>query len=230
MELDHYFPFHRLGFTCNPFRALARDELAAVAVIPDEIREAYTRSQDHLQIIGATGRGKSATLLGLSVCDSPQEKNNSYEYLPEGQESFRTDLATLDTFFLDEAQRLNQRSRSQLCTAARSSLRLVFSSHEDISEGFDCQGIQIRTLKTEVLSMSQLEAIVSRRLQHFSLDGDPGVTFAEGTIPYLFNTYGSDIRTILDILYEVFQDRLERGSITPTEIKRSVAAMSSNPP
>ena len=34
-----WFPFHSLGFRCNPFRVLTDEEWAEVAVLPEEVLE-----------------------------------------------------------------------------------------------------------------------------------------------------------------------------------------------
>src|SRR5262245_45267305 len=49
-DLTDFFPFHAIGFQCNPFRALTDEEWAAVAVLPADLQEALARGFDHLQI------------------------------------------------------------------------------------------------------------------------------------------------------------------------------------
>src|SRR5262249_26539331 len=107
---NSYFPFHALGFRSNPFRALTDEEWAEIVVLPPELAAAAAEAEargGHLQILGDRGRGKTSALLGLAAAQRQAGKRAAYEYLPEGRDSFRTALAGLDVFLLDEAQRLN---------------------------------------------------------------------------------------------------------------------------
>lgn len=222
MELDRYLPFYRLGFTCNPFRALTPDENGKVAIISDKITNTYKHTLDHLQILGSEGRGKTTTLMGLASHTNSEKWASSYEYLADGQESYRTDLSDLNLFFLDEAQRLNKASISRLVDTASDKLRIVFSSHEDLSDVFQRKELRLSSFRVEVESSAQIDEIISRRLEFFSKEATPAITLSKQAIDFLLITHGTDIRGMLDLLYDVFQDCRERGTLTIADIKSSI--------
>ena len=222
MELDRYLPFHRIGFGSNPFRALNRDEIGKVAVISNEIINAYKNSLDHMQILGSEGRGKTTTLLGLASHTFPENWAYSYEYLADGQSSYRTDLSDLNIFVLDEAQRLDNANISRLVDSASNGLRIVFSSHEDLSDVFQRKDLRLSSFRVEVESSAQIDEIISRRLEVFSREATPDITLSKQAMDFLHITYGTDIRGMLDLLYDVFQDCRERGTLTIANIKSSI--------
>ena len=222
MELDRYLPFYRLGFVCNPFRALTSNEIGKVAVISNEITNAYKNSLDHLQILGSEGRGKTTALLGLASHTSPENWAYSYEYLADGQSSYRTDLSDLNIFILDEAQRLDNANISRLVDSASDKLRIVFSSHEDLSDVFQRKELRLSSFRVEVESSAQIHEIISRRLEFFSKEATPAITLSKQAMDFLLITHGTDIRGMLDLLYDVFQDCRERRTLTIADIKSSI--------
>lgn len=218
MELDRYLPFYRLGFACNPFKALTPDEIGKVAIISDEITNAYKHTLDHLQILGSKGRGKTTTLMGLASHTNSEKWASSYEYLADGQESYRANLSNLNLFFLDEAQRLNKASISRLVDTASDKLRIVFSSHKDLSDVFQRKDLGLSSFRVEVDSPTQIDAIISRRLEYFSREAVPSITLSNQAKEILHLTFGTDIRAMLDLLYEVFQDRREKGEVKVSDL------------
>lgn len=222
MELDRYLPFYRLGFACNPFKALTPDEIGKVAIISDEITNAYKHTLDHLQILGSKGRGKTTTLMGLASHTNSEKWASSYEYLADGQGSYRTDLTDLDLFFLDEAQRLNKVSISRLTNSTSEKLRIVFSSHEDLSDVFNRKDLGLSSFRVEVDSRAQIDAIISRRLEYFSREAVPSIMLSNQAKKFLHITFGTDIRSMLDVLYDVFQDCREICTLTIADIKSSM--------
>src|SRR5712692_10403753 len=132
---DPYFPFHALGFRSNPFRALTDEEWAAIVVLPEAILQAAA-SGGHLQVLGEMGRGKTSTLLGLAEHFRHGGRFVEYEYLPIGQDMFKSPLAGLQVFLLDEVQRLRPDERRRLLAAARGGLRLILGSHDDLTPLF----------------------------------------------------------------------------------------------
>ena len=57
-----FYPFDALGFQCNPFRSLTRQEAADLAVLPDELPGILAQRFTHLQILGDKGAAFRAGL------------------------------------------------------------------------------------------------------------------------------------------------------------------------
>jgi hypothetical protein len=230
MELDRFFPFQRIGFECNPFRSLTREEVPRLAIIPEEVKNVCLESAEHLQILGAAGSGKTTLLLGLCEGEYWDDQVPGYEYLGEGDQSYQTDMQALDVFLLDEAQRLDRSSLHRLINEANEGTRLVFSSHRDLSNEFRRGGLNLRSMIIETPSRVQIRDILSKRLLYFSLGDTPEVDFTGDGIDFLFQTFGSDIRTMMDLLYEVFQDLQVTGSLTTSDLRMAIDQYALNAP
>ena len=167
-----YFPFHDIGFRCNPFRALTEVEWAEVAVLPEELTTVLEENNTHIQIIGNDGHGKTTTLMGLIAYFSRKGKRFAYEYLPHGQSKYNTDIQNLELFLLDEFQRLNERQRVRLIASASESpidgLQLAVSSHEDFSNYFKACDLPLKTIRLEKISVHRLGIILDRRMRYFA--------------------------------------------------------------
>jgi hypothetical protein len=229
-----YFPFHALGFQCNPFRVLADDEWADIAVLPGAVESAVTAGFVHLQVLGALGRGKTTTLLGLAARFRREGNRVAYEYLPEGQSQFHTSLSGLEAFLLDETQRLNQSERDRLLSAAqtlpkvrnlREGLQLVVSSHDDLAPLFAKRGLPLTTVHLEeTAALDHLGAVLERRLSYFALDKNaPGVTLTPDAVRYLHETFGGNLRAMQYFLYEVFQRLKGKGAISADYLRAEAA-------
>lgn len=204
-----YFPFHDIGFRCNPFRALTEDEWSKVAVLPEELITILDENNTHIQIIGNDGYGKTTTLLGLTTYFSHKGKRFAYEYIPHGKSKYHTDTHNIEIFLLDEFQRLNQRQRVRLITSASSDpikgLQLVVSSHEDYTDYFEVGDLPLSTIRLEKIPEHRLGTILERRLRFFAIDESAKPTFTIGAVKFLWKTYGSDLRSVERLLYHVFQ-------------------------
>ncbi len=220
--MPHFFPFEDLGFRCNPFRALADEEWAAVAIVPPSILKA---DAPYIQILGEQGRGKSTTLRGLAAYLQLESQRVMYEYLPLGQRRFITSIADLDVFLLDEAQRLWWWERRRLVRSTmKYDTRLVFSSHEDLTELFGRFRLSVFTIWLDQVDEDRLAAILQRRLAYFALHDPPSVVFSPDAIQYLFAQFGSDLRQMEYFLYEVFQ-RLETFELLTVAYLANVRAV-----
>ena len=222
---DPYFPFHALGFHSNPFRALDDDEWAAIVLLPPALAEAAARG-GHLQVLGERGRGKTSALLGLAAQWRSAGQRAAYEYLPEGRDGFKTVLAGLEVFLLDEAQRLRGGERRRLLRAAAGGLRLVLGSHDDLTPLFARAGLPLASVRLEAGDTAHLAALLARRLDYSALQpGQPGVTFEAGAVAFLASIFGSDLRAMERFLYEVFQDLEAPGTLTAEELRAARARL-----
>ena len=230
MELDRFFPFQRIGFECNPFRSLTREEVPRLAIIPEEVKKVCWESADHLQILGAAGSGKTTLLLGICGGEYWGDQVPGYEYLGEGDQSYQTNMQAVDVFLLDEAQRLDRSSLHRLITKANEGTRLIFSSHRDLSNEFGRDGLKLKSVVIETHSRVRISKILLKRLATFSLGDSPKVNFTGEAIDFLCQTFGSDIRAMMDLLYEVFQDLQVTGSLTAADLRIAIDRYAPNAP
>lgn len=219
---DPCFPFHALGLRGNPFRALTDAEWADVAVLRESFVAALD-SDSHVQILGPAGSGKTTALLGMAERLTRDGRRVAYEYLPEGRHRFRTPLADLDVFALDEAQRLDQWQRWRLLRLLRRrgrSLRLLLATHEDLTPLFARHHLPLRTTHADRITAADLAAILERRLRYFALGAESPIAFAPAAVCWLHRSFGSDLRQLTYMLYEVFQRLTAPGVITATDLER----------
>ena len=218
-----YFPFLALGFRGNPFRRLTDDELAAVAVLPGELLRLARRTSDHVQVLGAKGRGKSTCLHALAAKFGQDGLRAIYEYLPAEKDSFGTSLDGLDVFLLDEAQRLKAHERIRLLAAASNrshGLRLVVGSHDDMTPLFSRRRRPLATVRIDSITPPYLQAVLSRRLALLALEDPPAITFSADAVRYLCDAFGSDLRRVERFLYEVFESKPPPGRLTSAMLVR----------
>jgi chromosomal replication initiation ATPase DnaA len=228
-----YFPFRSMGFRCNPFRALTREEWSEVAILPPQIDEILSRDFTHLQVIGEQGAGKTTTLFALKRHFSNQGQRVQYRYLPPGEKRFRGDLRATDILLLDEMQRLSKIHRTRLIKVIASQngegVRLIFSTHEDLTTLFERHNRPLETKSLERHEKAFVRQVIERRLQFFALDEQPEVRFSESAFRFLVETFGSDLRSREDLLYDVFQQRGFEGEITDETLRQAMTRDPSTP-
>lgn len=186
----------------NPFQALTEEEWAEIVVWPAAAATAFNQSA-HLQFLGQMGSGKTSLLL---ACHARLRYDLTcrakLEYLAEGERRRRTSLDQLDVYLLDEAQRLSWRERKKWVAAAgRYSVRLIFSSHRDMTPLFKYYHLPLTTIRLDVMTPSHLQALLERRLAHFASP----ITFTPETITYLWKRFGPNWRDMEFFLYDVWQ-------------------------
>jgi chromosomal replication initiation ATPase DnaA len=211
-----YFPFHAIGFRCNPFRAVTDDEWVDIAVLPKPVAEIATKGFVNLQVLGEKGCGKTTTLLALAAQFKREGKRIAYEHIEEGRRQFTTEFGGLDVFLLDEAQRLSERERERLLAALSENgdgLHAVIGSHDDLTPFFARRDLPLTTVRYDTTTLAHLSAAIQGRLAYFALDADVPVTLSPEATRYLHETFGGDIRAVEMLLYEVFQRLRERGEI-----------------
>ena len=219
---DPYFPFNALGYRSNPFRALTDEEWADIVVLPNVVVEAVANG-GHLQVLGELGHGKTSTLLGLTRQFRRAGRRVAYEYLPIEHDVFTSSLGNLDVFLLDEVQRLRPGERRRLLTAAKTGLRLILGSHEDLAPLFKRAVLALTTVRLDHVVPEQLAALLARRLEAAALpDSALRVTFDPSALVYLEARFGSNLRAMERFLYEVFQ-RLEEPEVLTGERLKMMA-------
>jgi hypothetical protein len=212
---ERLFPYEKLGFSGNPFRVLTDDEWADIAVLPDDI-QSVLESGAHLQIMGQMGRGKSTTLRGINRKLQRQGLRAEFEYIPQHHHRFKTTLSTIpDVFLLDEAQRLWWWERARLLgTIRQHDIRLMVSSHADLTMWFEWWRLPLTTISVETMSPDQLARALNQRLNFFRIGTDQTTSFTDDAVEWLESQFGSDRRAMERFLYEVFQSLQSPQSIT----------------
>ena len=130
-----YFPSWRLGYRCNPFRTLTRDEWRELAVLPEGLHTWIDSLPPLTQILGDQGRGKTSALLALEREINQRGWPVAYEYLPPGTKRYTQDSSDLQVFLLDEAQRLSRRSLKKLIKMVKTNMRYLFITEIPLSLG-----------------------------------------------------------------------------------------------
>lgn len=219
---DPYFPFHTLGFRCNPFRVLTEEEWVQVAVLPKTLKEVLKSDFHHIQVLGEEGRGKTTTLQAIKAYLTRFHKRWVYEYLPHGQNSFHTDVRELDVFLLDEFQRLNRRHRNRLLKAITTGpggiSQLIFTSHVDVTPLFVRRNLPLISIQLEGYDPNHLRKILDQRMAYFALSEIPKVTITKEAVLALWEEYGTDLRAMEFFLYKVFQSLEKEREITAVQL------------
>lgn len=220
MTQRRFFFHHQLGYRSNPFGALTAVEWTAVAFIPPVVQQKLDNGLVHLQLLGPAGCGKTTTLLKLTEYFGGQGRRVVYEYLPEGQSHFETNLDGVDLFVLDEAQRLNRRERKRWLaegtTVPRTAVSFIFSSHEDLTRLFGGRrpsagrspsgNLPLQSVHVgDAVTLAHYQSWIERRLAYFALPDVPRVTLSTAVIAHLYQTYGQEMREAEYFLYEIFQ-------------------------
>ena len=209
-----FFHAQRLGYRQNPFGALEADEWTAVAFLPAPVEAAINRGFNHLQLLGPKGIGKSSTLHRLRSWAGKQSTVIHFEYIPDGQRKFFTDLNGECWFLLDEAQRLNGRFRRRWLAALEgvqasktSNVRTIFTSHIDLTAAFQRHKLDLTSVDLRrAVNSAYYQRWIDQRLQFFALPQTPtrlGLT--PEAAAWLFKTFGLDLREAEYFLYEVWQ-------------------------
>lgn len=213
------FRFRRLGLRFNPYGTLAEADQRAVLVMPPALSGLLAAGFDHLQILGERGRGKSTLLRLLLDHLDGQGEVTAYEGLPPGTHRYRTDVKPLDSFALDEAQRLNPLARRHLLSDA-STHRLILGSHRDFSTDFKRHKLPLTTLyAAEMTDVEHFAAVIQRRLTCCALPDGPYVDYAPDALPFLWRCFGDDLRAAEHALYHYYQ-QVTPGTISVDDLAR----------
>lgn len=216
-------PWARLNLRWNPFGEPPPEEAASLVVLPEagELASHLERPAAALQLLGRCGRGKTARLRHLQA----RFPTTPYLYLPEDgplptlprRESQQPPGAAsrgpalLPTLLLDEAQRLPRHRRRRLFRSlAREGAALALAAHRDLTRELESAGLAVRTQVVAGLRPRQLQAVLERRLE-WSRRGPGPLPDLEPGPEELIERFGDDLRSILDHLYERWQEHLDRA-------------------
>lgn len=209
-----------MGYRRNPFGALSAEEWTAVVYVGAGLRPFLQMPPQNLQLLGAKGCGKSSSLLKIADYFRGQGVRVAYEYLPEGQHHFVTDLTAVELFVLDEAQRLSWRERRRWLATA---VGHIFSSHQNLAPLLAAKGIAVQTVQVEgVASPEHYEGWIGQRLAYFALPGVAQVRLTQTAVRQLYYQFGADLREAEYFLYELFEREWPAGQIDVADIKQAL--------
>jgi chromosomal replication initiation ATPase DnaA len=220
--------FSDIGFLCNPFRAMTREEWIRAAIIPETVRRAITAG-GHIQLLGDAGSGKTSSLLALGDQFHKAGMRSGYEYLPRKEKSYRTKTDGLEIFLLDEAQRLSKggflssNEMVRLLDAAKNGVRLILGTHEDLSPAFRSRRISPVTVTLSTPAAEELAGILERRLDLFSLK-PIHTKFSPEAVDWLRSEVGANLRTMEYFLYDYFQAERPEGIIAAGPLQKSLVS------
>ena len=178
----------------------------------------------HLQVLGDMGRGKTSTLLGLAQLFRGQGRSAAYEYLTLDQDTFATALAGSMFYCWMKLSACGRTNAAGCWPPLPTGLRLVLGSHEDLAPLFSSTGLRLSSVRLDNSSPARLAAILNRRLAAAALPDSPQrVTFDPTALAYLDAAFGSNLRAMERLLYEVFQ-RLEAPEVLTAERLQTLAA------
>lgn len=225
-----FFSQHALGFRRNPFGALNEAEWVAITVVSASVAKLLSSKFTHLQLLGPIGSGKTTTLLKLADNFAQNGRHVAYEYLALGERDYKTDTTNLDILLLDEAQRLGWQPRRRLLASvaqrSQSSLRLILSSHKDLTGAFRRRGLPLQTVAVDdVLTVAFYGQILARRLAYFALPGAAHTTLAPDAVQWLYETFHPNMRDAEYFLYEVWQRETAVQEITAVHLKKLFATI-----
>ncbi len=220
---DAFFPFHKLGLTKNPFGALSQEEWVAVTVPPPELLSVLDSGFENLQIIGHRGRGKSTSLLWL--CDQliMSGKRTAYERLPRWHFDYHTDITDLDTFALDEAQRLFVLNQHRLFRDSQDKT-LIIGTHMSWKRAFRRYSRELTTIYiADHTNHDLVRQILNKRLSVFATKQGAQIYFDDSAVGYLWETWRENLRGMEWFLYHCMQKRQDTGAITAQYLETSGA-------
>ncbi|MCA9934913.1 MAG: hypothetical protein H6662_11075 [Ardenticatenaceae bacterium] len=208
------FPFHALGYSRNPFGALTDEEWTAVAILPQAICDVLPHGCRHVQVLGPKGAGKSTTLRKMAAELRAGRRRAVYEYLPEGQHYFSTNLHDVEIFCLDEVQRLNWWYLLRLVRWGGTQGRLILGSHRDLTKWFGWQRPFLTTFYLpDLITRDHWQKAITARLRYFAIKENPHTLSAE-EIKQLYEKFGADMREGEYYLYEVWQKGIKDLRLT----------------
>ena len=190
-------------------------EVADLIVLPEErdLVRILGQPRAAIQILGEAGRGKTARLRLL------ERRFAGVPYVYLGDDEPVPDLPGISprkgggpALLLDEAQRLPRRLRRRLFRqVADCGSSLAVASHEDFSLELESAGLAVETISVSGLEVERLLSIANLRIESAREDLGPLPSLSREAARELIEVYGDDLRSLLDRLYEDYQELLRRS-------------------
>ncbi len=192
---DH-LPFEHLNLRRNPFGSVPEADRPQLAVVDlggliEHLRERNTA----VEFVGERGRGKSTHLLMLHrrFPDHPKLYACREQSVDVPDDSFP---------FIDEFQRVEPPKRSRFYRRAG---RLVVGTHRSFADELEAHGFNVHTVHPGTDDPDRLKTIIDRRIEWARRDEGPVPELPVSEIRKLSARFGTDLRSMFDHLYDVFQ-------------------------
>jgi hypothetical protein len=207
MNVSPWFP---LNLNRNPFGEPPVAELPSLIVTENTgLFRWFGSPRRAVQFIGDAGRGKTAHLHALRA----GYPGDPYLYL--GEELPLPPVPPVARLFLDEAQRLPPRSRRRVFRRIPS---IALATHQDLEKELVQAGHEVRTVRVSGLTATRLQSILSRRLEWARREPGEIPEVGADAAWRLLERHGDDLRGIIDLLYEKYQ-QMATGRDLPAEWK-----------
>jgi len=199
-----WLPWARFNLHRNPFGELSSEERSELAVVEvDDWLEMLRKPMCAVQFIGACGRGKTTRMLKLRS----RLPESSYTYIPEDLPCPPIELG--NPVLIDEAQRLPRAARRRVFNSGCS---LVIATHRNLERVLRKHGYRVITEHVGAGNGPHLVLeSLNRRIEASRLGKGPVPTLSLCDAKALVKEFGSDIRSMENKLYVLFQECLEVG-------------------
>lgn len=222
---DAYFPWTHLGLRANPFLSLSKEVWSRIAILPQQIETWLSHPTAILQITGDKGSGKTSALLALQQFFIDNGRETDYLYIDQDEDVPVIDLDPHKLLIIDEAQRLPESLRARVFNWAQNKGRVsmssplfIFSSHHDLSSEMKRYSLDHISIDVMESSVSDLTRMFERRIQFFTMPDQQAVCFEAGSVVYLLERFGADLRAMEAFLYDFFQAVPEDSTIEAAEL------------
>ena len=205
--------FSHLNLRKNPFGSLGRHEqqLLADADLSEAIRFLShcpidaNRRPPAVQYIGRQGSGKTTHLLALLAHFPAAVYSPLSIHQPV---SVRTDG---DPILIDDAQMLPWWLRRQLF---RGAARIVLATHRDYTNELQRRGRDVLTLSAEATTNPEsLFRRLNARIEAARRGPQAIPHISREDVALLWKKFGTDQRSLIEYLYDVFEDLLEVDAV-----------------
>ncbi|KAA1260801.1 hypothetical protein LF1_33430 [Rubripirellula obstinata] len=194
-------PWSRLNLFRNPFGELSIAERAELAIVNENLLDQITLDlRTAIEFIGDCGRGKSTRLhwLGSRL---PQA---TYVYLPE--EGPVPAIPFGNPLIIDEAQRMNRSAKRSVFATG---VPLILGTHQSLSRCLRRWGYQVQSVRIgQQNTASLIQQILNRRIEASRSGDGPIPIVSAQEAGWLFDEFGSDLRSVEGFMYEQFQRRI----------------------
>ena len=178
-----------------------------------------------IEVVGQSGWGKTTYLAALRHVGEERlrEKWVAHYCRPEDN-GVRAPQEPLDCWCIDEAQRVRPaRMRGILRKrAARGDFRLVVATHTSIEPICRSVGAECSTIRLPRPTIRTIERFTRTRILAALRSGLDAPRLAPAALDLLDRQTAGNLHQVEEILYEVFQDYMERGELPATIGERDV--------
>jgi len=213
--MNWVLPHAPLNLRRNPFGFVPLEESSGLTVPEVELSTPIASLREPgfaVLLMGEAGRGKSTHLRAIheAFAELP------FTYIGEGE---RPQIPVAPVVFVDECQRLSWWGRRRLFR--RPQVSFALTSHLDVTGELKRAGLRVFTRTLGELDEGRIERILWLRIKGVRLAPGRVPSLEEGSVRWLIQHFGSDLRGMSSLLYEVFQALEEPTDVKPLDLDRA---------